>query len=599
MARSQNSHNPMQPNAESPQPSGQPELRTFHPNQHASSSNHVQLGAEQLQPLGQPEHCTFHPNQHTSTTRIFSPLSSSSTVQSQASASTPAQNIHQRNMFFFQNGINSCTPSLRPHLEMPTSQNAYQPAQQQMSPSTGHSSLLNNANQHMYQPSRLRPGTPHGQSGRGLFQPRHHPYAASQSRPSQYPSSHNLQATLPVLSPGDMSSSPSRSDTPAQTYLPAASQIQTPNSQDFLRYLQEFQQTQGSRNTSQPEDQIRSQAMLPGSTMYNPAQLHVRHVSQSSSVGTSPSSVSQVQSPAQSYGRVQLPTPSTPHIPLSSKPIPKNLTHVSPCLSLQTPMPSQSKTQPPVQGIPQAPQQPSNLTPSRPPPTLKQPSPPRIWCPDLRTATYPSLPLQAQPEEESNHPHQKTLVGKTQERALANIRPHAFIDHLTMDHNACFKPKVARVFDMLFMQALLFYKDNVFLVSPKELQTPCWEPPQSIWHACDLHRPEAVSPVQVEHHIYKALNLFSDLQPDEVVYCVNHGRHDSAVNLVRNNSELTYGWSVSLSFDFKNETYASRFRKISPDLNVVPFSENKIKDLNMDPVWKAKVLEIFKLRRES
>ncbi|KAH0010150.1 hypothetical protein KCU78_g10447, partial [Aureobasidium melanogenum] len=450
----------------------------------------------------------------------------------------------------------------------------------------------------MYHPSRLPPGAPHGQSGRGLFQPRHHPYAALQTRPSQYPSPHYPQATLRALSPGDMSSTPSRSDTPAQNHLPAASQIQTPNSQDFLRYLQEFQKSQGSRNASQPQDQVRSQTMLPGSRIYNPAQLHVRHVSQSSSVGNSPSSVSQVQSPAQSYGRIQPPTPSTLQVSLPSKPMHKILTQVSPCNSPQTPIPSQSQTQPPVQGTPQAPQ-PGNLTPSRPSPSLKQPSPPRIWCPDLRTATYPSLPLQAQPEEESNHPHQKTLVGKTQERALANIRPHAFIDHLTMDHNACFKPKVARVFDMLFMQALLFYKDNVFLVSPKVLQTPCWEPPQSIWHACDLHRPEAVSPVQVEKHIYKALNLFSDLQPDEVASCVNYRRHDSAVNLVRNNGKLTYGWSVALSFDFKHETYASRFRKVSPDLHVAFFSENEIKDLNMDPVWKAKVLEIFSLRRRS
>ncbi|KAH0139475.1 hypothetical protein KCU67_g15157, partial [Aureobasidium melanogenum] len=51
----------------------------------------------------------------------------------------------------------------------------------------------------MYHPSRLPPGAPHGQSGRGLFQPRHHPYAASQSRPSQYPSLHYPQATLPAL----------------------------------------------------------------------------------------------------------------------------------------------------------------------------------------------------------------------------------------------------------------------------------------------------------------------------------------------------------------------------------------------------------------
>ncbi|KAH0371700.1 hypothetical protein KCU65_g1840, partial [Aureobasidium melanogenum] len=484
---------------------------------------------------------------------------------------------------FLPNGINPCTPSPRPHMTVPTSQHAYQPAQQQMSSGTGLSSpSLNNTNQHMYQPSRLRPGAPHGgQSGRAVFQPRHHPYAASQTRPSQYPS------------PGDMSSTPSRSDTPAQDHSPAASQIQTPISQDFLRYLRDYEQSQSSRNTSQPQNQIGSQTMLPGGTVNNPVQLHVHHASQSSSIGSSPSA-SQVQSPAQSYGRIQPPTPSTPQISLPSKPMPQT----SPCLPPQIPIPSQGRTQPPMHGTPQT-LQPVILTPSRPPPTLKQPSPPRIWCPDLRTATYPSLPLQAQSVEESNHPRQEALVGKAQERALANIRPQTFIDNLTMDHNAFFKPKVARVFDMLFMQALLFAKDNVFLVSPKELQTPCWEPPQSIWHTCDLHRPEAVSPVEVERHIYKALNLFSDLLPDEVVYCTNHGRHDSAVNLVKTDGKLTYGWSVALLFDFKNDAYASRFRRISLDLNVHWFSENQIKGLNMNPVWKAKVLEIFKLGKEA
>ncbi|KAH0354722.1 hypothetical protein KCU81_g1448, partial [Aureobasidium melanogenum] len=447
----------------------------------------------------------------------------------------------------------------------------------------------------MYQPSRLRPGAPHGQSGRGLFQPRQHPYAASHSRPSQYPSPHYPQATFSALSPGDISSTPpSRSDTPAQNHSPAVSQIQTDISQEFLRYLHKFEQTQ-ARNTSQPQDQIDSQTMLSGGTVNSPVQLHVHHAPQSSSVGISPSSASRVQSPAQSYGRIQ--PPSTPQAPLSSKPMPQNLIQTSTCLSSKTPIPSQGRTQPPMQGTPRTPH-PVIFTPSRPPPAPKQPSP-RIWCPDLRTATYPSLPLQAQPEEESSHPHQATLVGKTQERALANIRPQVFIDCLTMDHNACFKPKVARVFDMLFMQALLFHKDNVFLVSAKELQTPCWEPPQSIWHACDLHRPEVVSPVQVESHIYKALNLSSDLMPDEVVYCTNHGRHDSAVNLVQTNGRLTYGWSVALLFELKNGTYASRIRSISPDLNVGFFSENKVQGLNMDPVWKAKVLEIYKLRKEA
>lgn len=152
---------------------------------------------------------------------------------------------------------------------------------------------------------------------------------------------------------------------------------------------------------------------------------------------------------------------------------------------------------------------------------------------------------------------------------------------------------------MLYMQALLFHKDRVLLVSPRELQTPCWEPPQSMWHTNDLHRPEVTSNTQVERHIYKVLNLVSDLLPDEVARSTHHERHDSAVNLVKTNGKLTYGWSVTVSLEFKDDIFVSKLRSISPDRKVSWFTENNIKDLDMIPVWKAKVLEIFKLRRAA
>ncbi|KAK6008364.1 hypothetical protein QM012_000267 [Aureobasidium pullulans] len=521
-------------------------------NRSQSTHNHMQPGAEASQPSGQPEHRTFLPNQHASNTRIFSPLASLSTAQSHASAFTPTQHIHQTNTICFPNGVVSSTSS-------PALQHAYQPVQQQLSSSTGPASSFNGINQHMYQPSRLHPGSPHGQHNRHLFQPRHHPYGAPQSRPSQDLSSYYPQDTLSTLSPGGPSLSPSRPDTPAQSNTPTASQIQTPDRQEFLRYLHGIKHTLDSHNTSQPQNQTYSQMLFSDSTMVSPAQLQVRYSSQSSPAGSSPSASSQVQSPVQSYGRIQLPPRSTPQAP-----------------------------------------QLSNSTSSRPIRTLQQqPSPPRIWCPDLKTVTYVSLPLQAQPEEESSHPNQSRLVTKTQARALANIHPHEFIDHLTMDHNECFKPKVARAFNMLYMQALLFFKNHVLLVSPKELQTPCWEPAQSIWHAYDLYRPEVTSNTQVERHIYKALNLVSDILPDEVSSDDIFGRHDSAVNLVTTNGKLTYGWSVTVAFDFKDEALLTKFRRISPDRNVGFFSENKIRDLDMIPVWKAKVLEIFDLRRAA
>lgn len=560
-------------------------------NRSQGTHNHMQSGAEPPQPpSGQPEHRTFHPNQHSSSTRIFSPLASSSTIQSNASATTPAQHTHQTNIIFYPNGVNSSTSS-------PALQHVHQLVQQRLNSSTRPSSSVNSTNQQMYQPSRLRPGPPYGQHSRQIFQPRHHPYGAPQSLPSQASPSYYIQDTLPTLSPGDLKYSSSRPDTPAQNDISTASQVQTLTGQELLRFLQEYKQIQNSHNTSQPQNQINPQMPSPGGTMWTPAQINVHHTPQSSSIGSSPSTTSQVQSPVQSYGRVHPPR-STQPIPLPGKPTSLRVPRLTPHLPTQGSIPSHGMTQPPIQSTAQT-SQPTKLTPSRPSRTLQQPSPLRIWCPELRTVTYPSLLLQAQTEEESNHPNQERLVGKTQERSLANIRPHEFIDHLTMDHNQCFKPKVARVFDMLYMQALLFHKDHVLLVSPKELQTPCWEPPQSMWHTHDLYRPEVTSNTQVERHIYKALNLVSDLLPNEVIHSTHHERHDSAVDLVKTDGKLTYGWSVTVSFELRDETPISKLRNISPDRGAFWFTENNIKNTNMIPVWKAKVLEIFELRRAA
>jgi hypothetical protein len=173
------------------------------------------------------------------------------------------------------------------------------------------------------------------------------------------------------------------------------------------------------------------------------------------------------------------------------------------------------------------------------------------------------------------------------------LRPDEYLDYLTMEHNACFKPEPLKVYDVLFMQALFFYQDYVLLVSPKELATPCWAPPQSVMRA-----PELSSPIL--HHILKALNAITDLQPNEVGPCKEHRRHESPVDIVKNNGGLVHTWSISLSCEI-HQHLANRLRPrhFSTEFNHVYSNEQCVKDLNMDPVWKAKVLEVFELRRQA
>lgn len=183
-----------------------------------------------------------------------------------------------------------------------------------------------------------------------------------------------------------------------------------------------------------------------------------------------------------------------------------------------------------------------------------------------------------------------------QARSYDKLRPHEFMDYLTMEHNTRFKSGGVRVFDMLFMQTLLFAKDQVLLVTRK-LQTPFWDPPQSIWHASDMSGPSAEA--LILQHMVKALNNVSDLQPDEIQLCVEQQRHDSAVNIIKENGKLIYGWALAMSFEIKPEFSRLRPRNCSQELNACFFNERQVESLSMDPVWKAKVLKIFQVRRNA
>jgi hypothetical protein len=179
-----------------------------------------------------------------------------------------------------------------------------------------------------------------------------------------------------------------------------------------------------------------------------------------------------------------------------------------------------------------------------------------------------------------------------QKHDIQKMRPAEFLDHLTMEHNACLKPEM-KIFDVLFMQTLFFVKDHVLLVSPKQLATPRWAPPQSMVYAPQLSAP-------ILSHMVKALNTITDFQPHEIIAGIDHKRHDSAVDIVKNNGRLIHAWSISLSCEIHPQLLNRlKPRHFSTEFKQVYSSEQQVKVLNMDPVWKAKVLEVFELRRQA
>ncbi|KAI5249355.1 hypothetical protein E4T43_00740 [Aureobasidium subglaciale] len=235
------------------------------------------------------------------------------------------------------------------------------------------------------------------------------------------------------------------------------------------------------------------------------------------------------------------------------------------------------------------------LTPS-PAQVPPRPSSHGVWLPELHLVTYAALPLQAADRSEVNHDKQRALLERVRRRPVERLRPHEFLDHLTMDHNMSYRPRVAKVYDILFMQALLFHKDLVLLVSQRELKTPRWEPPQSVWHGYDVST--LPSKVPIWYHVRKAINQVTDFQPSEIAPCAGCERHDSSVDIVKTNGKLTHGWAVTYAFDVKPECIRSTLLVHRTDLVIGFFKEHQVQHLNMDPVWKPKLLEVFKLRRE-
>jgi hypothetical protein len=591
-----------------------------------NTQDHVQPGAGV-----RPEQYTFSPNPYPPDTRIFSPAQPPLNVQSQASASASAPAPQPLNVqsqvpaytpqpltsrgptVFLPNGRISHNTTSTSQTGLPTMQRLYQPVQQQLGSRFAFQPSLNNPDPHAYQLNQTRHGAPHRQLARGPYQPRQYPYEAPQSRTPHVSSQSYSQNAFQAPLPNNPTSSTGQFYHPTQSHLPAIPQVQTASDQNYLASLHRLQSSQQG---------LPSQRSSPNGVVFStraPAQLHIHQTSQIVSAGGLPLSQPHIQGPVTSYGRIQTPTQNKSQAPLPSATIPRHPSQASPrpyhqntglshglaqpiTQSAAKPI-TQSIAKPVAQGTPQVqstPQTPlSNVStsahPSQPSPQ-STPSPPRVLYPQLHTVTYAVIPLQAQPDNETNHPNQKKLIDAMQKHSLEKLRPHEFIDYLTMEHTSCFAPRVLRIYDVLFMQTLLFVRDHVLLVSPKQLETPSWAPPQSVLYTSDL---SGFSPhAFIKEHMLKALNVVTDYQPDEIAFCEHHQRHDSAVNVVKNNGQLVHGWAVALSCEI-SPLFNGRLRPrlFSKELSTCFQTETQVRGLNMDPVWKAKVLEIFALRR--
>ncbi|KEQ96878.1 hypothetical protein AUEXF2481DRAFT_38286 [Aureobasidium subglaciale EXF-2481] len=398
-----------------------------------------------------------------------------------------------------------------------------------------------------------------------LFNPQNKPQAGLQhDRAASYPRPHVSARSGPAATPCAL-----------QSAVPTS----LPTSQNLL-------QSQVGHGSFQPQHHVVSQplpscGLKPFPHSHTSVQAHVRHTSQEVSPTSSDtlprSSPSSLQGPAPPNSAAQHQPNDALHATVfKSQAVLPTVTQAS--------LPSATHAQ--LAHV-------SGPSPAQVPP---RPSSHGVWLPELHLVIYAALPLQAADCSEVNHDKQRALHERVRRRPVERLRPHEFLDHLTMDHNISYRPRIAKVYDILFMQALLFHKDLVLLVSQRELKTPRWEPPQSVWHGYDVST--LPSKVPIWYHVRKAINQVTDFQPSEVAPCAGCERHDSPVDIVKTNGKLTHGWAVAYAFDVKPECIRSTLLVHRTDLVIGFFKEHQVEHLNMDPVWKSKLLEVFKSRRE-
>ncbi|TIA23092.1 hypothetical protein D6C80_00967 [Aureobasidium pullulans] len=542
-----------------PTPSGSPVLSAYHLGQPSpSAQTHLEAST-----IATPS---------TQNSKIYSPSSLSAQITPIYSPNLAnAHSIASISPYMNASHQNTSSPS---QYRQPTLQSPYQPTQRSLppgltsSPSFGSTSQgARHFNTDPLQRHYPQTQTSHVQPSRGLNQARHHPYGSPSNRGSH--TSQALPHGLPQPQPRAGTSTPQcvYSERPESSRAYNGALVSSlPPGTASSRGPRNMQQSHRLNASHLPTT---SRPTTPQPRPHGPPQFYL------------PPGASQPSLPSQS-------SPGPLSNTFSSSVFPS-----SPAAKLQPPS-SLGASQSHVREMPQAFQ---SKLPQTPPPPREQPRA-RVWADWLEIVADFEVQLQAESYEDGTIEKQKALLKRVQEHSLSKLRAHEFLENVTLDYNALFKPSKVRIFDFYIMQALLFNGDFVLLVSSRTKKSPCIEPPQSFWHAYDLSKYRHHA--EIELHMHTTLNRITNLIPDELVLCPGYERHDSPVNAVNKNGDVQYGWSTTLCYEVKLSDPLPKLLNLSAEFMVHSINRKHIKDIkNMDPMWKAKILDIFKAREES
>lgn len=541
-----------------PTPSGSPVLSAYHLGQPSPSAQTHLEASTMATPSIQNSKIYSPSSLSAQITPIYSP--NLANAHSIASISPYMNASHQ----------NTSSPS---QYRQPTLQSPYQPTQRSLPPDLTSSPSFGSTSQgaHHFNTDPLQRHYPqtqpsHVQRSRGLNQARHHPYGSPPNR-----GSHTPQA----LPQGTSHPQPR-----AGTSTPQCVYSERPESSRVYN---------GNLVSSLPHG-LTSSRVLEGVQ-----QPHRRNGSQILSTSSSTTSNPLPHGPP----HFSLP-PGASQPSLSSQPSQGSLSnnfvsmsHSSPADKSQ-PLPSLSASQPHIRVMPQA-LQPKLL--QAPSPPQEQPKP-RVWAEWLEPVSDFEVNLQAQPYKEGSIEKQRALLERVRRHSLGKLRAHEFLEYVTLGYNVLFEPRKVRVYDFYIMQALLFNGDFVLLVSSRTKKSPNIGPPQSILHSYDLSKYRHHA--EIELHMHTVLNRITNLIPDELVLCPGCERHDLAIQATNDKGHVQYGWSTTLCYEVKLSDIMPKLHNLSAEFKAHSIHKNHIKDVkNMDPLWKANILEIFKARKEN
>lgn len=551
-----------------PTPSGSPVLSAYHLGQRLPSTE-TQLEEPTMVTPSTENAVIYSPN--TSNLTVFSPSSLSARntpIYSPNLANT--QTVASFSPYVNASHQNTPSPS---QSRLPTLQSPYQPPQRPLPSDLTSSPPFGNPSQDVrhFNTNPLQRHYPqtqpsHVQRSRGLNQARHHPYDSPKNR-----GSHTSQALPQGTSRPQPRAGPS---TPQCVYS------ERPESSRLYN---------GNLVSSLPHG-LTSSRVLEGVQ-----QPHRRNGSRILSKGSPTTSNPLPHGPPQ----FSLP-PGASQPSLSSQPsqgslsnILVSMSHSSPTDKSQ-PLPSLSASQPHIRVMPQALQPKLSQAPS---PPQEQPKP-RVWAEWLEPVSDFEVDLQAQPFEEGSIEKQRALLERVRRHSLGKLRAHEFLEYVTLGYNVLFEPRKVRVYDFYIMQALLFNGDFVLLVSSRTKKSPNIEPPQSILHSYDLSKYRHHA--EIELHMHTVLNRITNLIPDELVLCPGCERHDLAIQATNDKGHVQYGWSTTLCYEVKLSDIMPKLHNLSAEFKAHSIHKNHIKDVkNMDPLWKANILEIFKARKKN